>query len=161
MTSGFAQFQPGNTLGRPAIAKNDLTFLGYVDSVDPAFGGGGAALPVMIFPEQSKQFYFAPNTGIEYVGFWDDLWHQAGVALHSASRVVICGYKLNPIDERARELLLEAPKKNAEIIVASGNDTEDIVKEYRKREYMNARSADEVWFEKWVASVPEVVGESR
>ncbi|MGD1101390.1 MAG: hypothetical protein ABSA59_04930, partial [Terriglobia bacterium] len=41
MTSGTSQFQPGNTLGaRPVIGKNELSFLGYADAVDPAFARG-------------------------------------------------------------------------------------------------------------------------
>jgi hypothetical protein len=152
MTSGFSSFQPGNTLGaRPVIGKNELSFLGYADEVDPLFGNGGAALPVMIFPAKSKDFYFAPNTGIEYAGFWDDLWRQAEVALQSSARVVICGYSLNSVDVRASKLLLTAPKKNAEIVIASGGDTERIVKEYREAGYTKAMPADETMFHNWVA----------
>lgn len=151
-TSGTFQFQPGSTLGaRPVIGKNELSFLGYVGAVDPAFGEGGAALPVMIFPARTKDFYFAPNTGIEYVEFWNDLWRQAAVALQSSSRVVICGYSLNTVDERARKLLLSDPKKDAEIVVASGEDTDRIVKEYRDAGYAGAVAADEVFFQEWAA----------
>jgi hypothetical protein len=78
MTYGFSQFQPGATLSpRPVIPKNELSFLGYPGASDPMFPRGGAAMPVMIFPTKSKDFYFAPNTGIEYAGFWDHLWGQA------------------------------------------------------------------------------------
>jgi hypothetical protein len=152
MTSGFSAFQPGHTLGdRPVIAKNELSFLGYTDAVDPRFGRGGAALPVMIFPAQSKDFYFAANTGVEYAGFWNKLWGQAAEALESASRVVICGYSLLEVDERARKLLLSAPKKGAEIVITSGDDTEHIVRDYQNAGYVRAAAADEVFFEKWVA----------
>jgi hypothetical protein len=160
MTSG--SFQRGNTLGvRPVIGKNELTFLGYADEVDPLFGKGGAALPVMIFPAQSKDFYFAPNTGIEYVGFWDELWRQAEVALQASTRVVICGYSLNPVDERARRLLLTAPKKDAEIVIASGVDTERIVKEYREADYTGAIKAEEVMFHEWVARFTNSVHQTQ
>jgi hypothetical protein len=153
LTSGFSTFQPGNTLGaRPAIPKNELSFLGYHDAVDPAFGKGGAALPVMIFPARSKDFYFTASTGNEYAGFWDDLWERAAAAVQSAARVVICGYSLLPVDERARGLLLTAPKKDAEIIVASGVDTERIAIEYRDAGYAKAAPADQVLFQDWVAS---------
>jgi hypothetical protein len=153
MTSGPSTFLPGNTLGpRPVIGKNELSFLGYTDAVDPRFGQGGAALPVMIFPARSKDFYFAASTGSEYVGFWDDLWWQAAEALKSASRVAVCGYSLQPVDERARKHLLNDPKKGAEIIVASGEDTERIVKDFRETGYSKAVAAEEVLFDKWVAS---------
>jgi hypothetical protein len=152
MTSGISSFQRGNTLGtRPAIPRNELSFLGYAHEVDPLFGNGGAALPVMIFPAQSKDFYFAPNTGIEYVEFWDELWRQAEVALQTSTRVVICGYSLNQVDKRARKLLLTAPKKDAEIVIASGDHTKRIVNEYIGAGYGGAMAAKEVMFHEWVA----------
>jgi len=134
------------------IPKNELSFLGYDDAVDPAFGRGGAALPVMIFPARSKDFYFAPNTGIEYEEFWNKLWWQATKALESAARVVICGYSLLSVDERARKHLLNNPKKSAEIVVASGEDTDRILRDYRDAGYAGAVAAEEVFFEKWVAN---------
>jgi hypothetical protein len=153
MTSGFSVFQPGNTLGaRPAIPKNELSFLGYTDAVDPAFGNGGAALPAMIFPARSKDFYFAANTGLEYAAFWDELWGRATAAVQSAVRLVICGYSLLPVDERARKLLLTAPRRDAEIVIASGEDTERIARDYRQAGYARAAAADEVFFQKWVTS---------
>jgi hypothetical protein len=151
VTSGYSQFQLGNTLGdRPVIPKNELSFLGYADAMDPRFTRGGAALPVMIFPARLKDFYFAPNTGFEYVEFWDELWRQAGVALRSAARVVMCGYSLLPADERARKLLLNAPNKDAEIVIASGEDTGRILEEYQKAGYAEAKQAEEVLFQEWV-----------
>jgi len=151
-TSGFFQFEPGRTLeSRPVIAKNELSYLGYSDAIDPRFAGGGAALPVMIFPARTKEFYFAPNTGIEYVEFWDGLWRRADAALRSSARVVMCGYSLNSIDKRACELLLNAPRKSCDVIVASGSDTAQVVKKYRDAGYGGAVAADEVLFQKWVA----------
>lgn len=158
ITSGF--FQPGSTLGmRPVIGRNELSFLGYPNAVDPIFTRGGAALPVMIFPARSKDFYFAANTGVEYAGFWNDLWRQAEVALQSATRVVICGYSLQTVDDRARELLLKLPKKSAEIVVGSGDDTDRIVREYSQRGYTRASAADEPWFMNWVARHTNSVAE--
>lgn len=161
-TSGFFQFEPGRTLeSRPVIAKNELSYLGYHDAVDPRFAGGGAALPVMIFPARSKEFYFAPNTGVEYVEFWDGLWRQADAALRSAGRIVICGYSLNPIDERACKLLLSVPRKDAEIVIASGVDTEKIVGTYREAGYAGAVAADERLFQQWVAKTSSEVAAIR
>lgn len=158
MTSGTSGFQSGNTLGpRPVIGKNELSFLGYSDAVDAAFARGGAAIPVMIFPARSKNFYFAASTGVEYAGFWDELWRQAKAALQMAARVVICGYSLLPVDERARKLLLDAPRKQADIVVASGDDTERIVREYRGAGYSRAIPAEEVLFQKWVTKVSNSV----
>jgi hypothetical protein len=157
MTSGFSA-QPGRTLGdRPVIARNELSFLGYADAIDPKFGKGGAALPVMIFPARKKDFYFAANTGPEYAPFWDGLWCQAKTSLESSARVVVCGYSMLSVDERARDLLLKAPRNNAEIIVAGGNDTDRVVGEYRHAGYTGATPADEVFFEKWVTTSAHVV----
>jgi hypothetical protein len=152
MTSGLSAFRHGNTLGaRPAIPKNELSFLEYADAADPAFGEGGAALPVMIFPARSQEFYFAASTGAEYAGFWNGLWDQATAAVQLAARVVLCGYSLQPVDERARKLLLTAPKSNADIVVASGDDTERIARDYREAGYARVAAADEVFFQRWVA----------
>jgi hypothetical protein len=152
-TSGYFQFEPGNTLGsRPVVPKNELSYLGYPDATDPRFAKGGAAIPVMIFPARSKNFYFAANTGTEYAEFWNDLWRQADSALRSASRVVICGYSLLPVDERACKLLLTCPKKNAEITIASGNDTERIVGAFRDAGYTKTMPGDEVLFRNWVST---------
>ena len=81
---------------------------------------------------------------------WDKLWQQATAALQSADRVVTCGYSLLTVDERARKLLLNVPKKDAEIVIASGNDSVRIVGEYREAGYANVAQADEVVFRKWV-----------
>jgi len=151
--SGFSQIEPGNTFGsRPVIAKDDLGLVACADAVDPGFQRGGGAVPVMIMPTRSKEFFFAANTGIEYVEFWDGLWRQASAALQASDRVVICGYGMLEVDERARELLLNAPKKDAEIVVGSGGRTAQIVGEYRKAGYHRASPATEVMFEKWVDS---------
>ncbi len=156
ITSGPVVFTPGNTLGsRPVIPKNELSFLGYTDVSDPKFGRGGAALPVMIFPARSKNFYSSSNTGVEYADFWNDLWRQAKVALQSSRRIVICGYSLLSIDERARSLLLNSPNKNAEILIASSGDTDRIVTEYRNAGYEKAHAAEDVWFQIWVARFRE------
>jgi hypothetical protein len=57
--------------------------------------------------------------------------------------------------------LLNVPKKNAEIIIASGEDTERIAKEYRGAGYAGAVAADEVVFRTWVASFAGSVAGAR
>jgi hypothetical protein len=154
----FASFQPGGTLSdRPVIAKNELSFLGYADAADPRFERAGAALPVMILPARKKDFYFAVSTGDEYMGFWDALWGQARGALDSTDRIVICGYSLLSVDDRACELLLHPNQRDPEILVASGCDTERIVDDYRRSGFARVRPADEVLFEKWVNAAANVV----
>ncbi len=160
-TSSVSSFQPGNTLSAPVIGSNELSFLGYKDTIDPRFRNGGAALPVMIFPARQKEFYFDVNTGVEYSQFWDGLWCQAAAALRSASRVVICGYSLLDVDERAREMLLSAPKKDAEITVASGDATRRIIEDFRDAGYGRAAAADDVLFRDWVASTINSLAATR
>lgn len=157
-TEGFSSFEPGNTLSSPVIGTNELAFLGYDESVvDTRFRRGGAALPVMIFPAPLKEFYFDVNTGVEYNTFWDRLWDQARNALQNAARVVICGYSLQNIDERAQGLLLRAPKKHADVIVAAGADTQRVVDDYRNAAFSRAAAADELRFEDWVAKMSSAV----
>jgi hypothetical protein len=55
-------------------------------------------------------------------------------------------------DQRARQLLLNVARKDAEVVVASGIDTPNIVKQYGESGYSKAKAADEVLFEKWVDS---------
>lgn len=150
ITSGPFSFEPGSVLsGRPVIGKDEFSFLGYSGLADPAFPGG-AALPVMILPTRSKEFFFAANTGVEYAEFWNTLWGQAEESLRTTEQIVICGYSMPAADERARGLLLHSPKKSAKIEVASGGDTERIAAEYRASGYMRAVPAEEVYFERWV-----------
>jgi hypothetical protein len=66
---------------------------------------------------------------------------------------VVCGYSLLSVDERARKLLLNGPRKDAEIAIASGKDTERIVGDYRAAGYARAAAADEVLFQNWVTSL--------
>ncbi len=150
--SGFSSFQPGNTLSSPVIGSNELSFLGYPDTVDPRFKNGGAALPVMIFPAPVKEFYFDANTGVEYTEFWDRLWQQATDALQTTERVVVCGYSLLPVDQRARDLLLSAPRRDAEVVIASGSDTQRIVDDYLAAGYTKVAAASEALFKNWVAT---------
>ncbi len=142
ISSGPFSIQSGIFGPRPVIGKDDLVALEYPDAVDPEFQNGGAAVPVMIMPTRSKV----------YTEFMDYLWKQAANALEAADRVVICGYGLSSADQRACKLLLGAPKKDAEIVVSSGNDTCRIVREYQKEGYTRAKPADEIMFEKWVDS---------
>jgi hypothetical protein len=133
----------GDVFGpRPVIGKDDLAVLGLPGAVDPEFRNGGAAVPVMIMPTRSKK----------YTGFLDHLWKQAAHELGAADRIAICGYGMLPVDRRACELLLESPKKHAEVVVSSGVGTNGIVARYQEAGYTRAVPAEQVMFEKWVDS---------
>jgi hypothetical protein len=149
----FSAIQSGNVFGlRPVIGRDDLETLVYPDAIDPKFVGDVFAHPVMIMPTRSKEFFFTVDTAAEYTEFWHEVWRQASVALQASDRIVICGYGMSSADQQARKLLLEAPRKDAEIVVASGDDTCRIVREYQEADYTRAKPAEEVMFEKWVDS---------
>ncbi len=136
---------------RPAFCDDDLTALGYTGVIDPLFPReGSAAIPPLILPTNRKKFYFATNLGREWTGFWDRLWRKARQAIHQSDRIVICGYGMQPIDKRGRNLLLSGPLKG-KVEVCSGSQSTRIVKELRAQG-RNARVATQVYFEEWVAA---------
>jgi len=136
---------------RPAIGTRELEFLGYPNSQDEIFVGNQPALPLMIVG-RSKDFSFDTSMGLEYVQFWEGLWQQAKVALTNAARVVICGYSLPATDKAACNLLMNFPRKDAEILVLSGKGrTEEIVSLYKQKDFKNVRPANEIHFEDWVS----------
>lgn len=153
LTVGRIALISGGALGsRPAFPDGDLIALGYPAHVqDPAFPRAGtAAIPPLILPTSRKQFFFESNMGREWQSFWNKLWRAARQAVRSSDRVVICGYGMYPVDRRGCNLLLsgEIPGR---IEVCSGNDSDQIVQQLRDRG-RNARTADQVFFQDWVAS---------
>jgi hypothetical protein len=136
---------------RPAFGKRELDFLGYPDERDPIFPSECTALPAMVLG-RNKEFYFDTNLGAEWVEFWQGLWQQAEAALACAERIVICGYSLPTVDVAACDLLLNAPRRDAEIIVLSGRRrTNEIISEYRGRGFTSIRAADQHTFEERVS----------
>jgi hypothetical protein len=137
--------------GRPLLDCTELKFLGYPGQSDPLFPKDGmAAIPPMILPARCKKFYFDTSLGQKWKEFWDSRWHCAELALNRSGRVVICGYSLPPIDERACQLLL-GTASSAHIEVCCGNDTERIVGQLRGSG-RNALSARQRLFQDWVDS---------
>lgn len=130
-------FVAGLGLGnRPVLFfRPDLEYLGYPDFVDPLCAGQDqfASLPAMILPALPKQFYFQTPFGEEWKPFWDSLWERARRAIERADELAIIGYSMPSIDERARALLLDAPKKSVRLSICCGKTTPDIGKEFRRR----------------------------
>src|SRR5262249_3239997 len=82
LTAGPTFFRSDNIFGiRPVFPSDELQFLGYSDLTDPAFKKPAAAVPVMIMPTRSKEFFFGTNVGQQWEWFWNQLWKQAAVAL--------------------------------------------------------------------------------
>jgi hypothetical protein len=52
--------------------------------------------------------------------------HQAAEPVDRSEKIVLCGYSLLPVDQRARELLLRMPKRQTHVTVVCGSQSERI-----------------------------------
>lgn len=106
VTSGPFAIGRDLSLGRqPKIHPADLEHLGYETPSGQLYRGGGA-FPCLILPARKKEFFYDTSLGNEFTDFWDNLWAQASEALARSTDIVMCGYSLLPVDQRARELIL-------------------------------------------------------
>jgi hypothetical protein len=150
MQSGAFAIGDGGALGNlPCIATDFLKYLGYADMPGTFPGGGG--FPSLILPSQDKLFHFATSFGLEHKSFFDALWAQASAALKRAEKVVLCGYSLQRVDERACDLLLKAPRKSSRIVIVSGSDGTRITNTFRDAGFQNIECYDSGFFETWVS----------
>jgi hypothetical protein len=121
----------GASLGSsPTIHQIDLDFLGCKEFRGRIFPGG-VAFPLLILPYKKKKFGFDTSFGIEFVDFWDSLWSRARDDLKTSDRVVIIGYSLLPVDQRARAMLLEDAPKGARVEIVCGSQSNRIADDYR------------------------------
>jgi hypothetical protein len=138
---------------RPLIGGAELEFLGYV-KVDPEFPGSrSAAIPPLILPTACKRFYHETSFGRKREDFWNQLWAHATLCLNDSERVVLCGYSLPPIDDRACRLLLEGEYPGA-VEVCCGDDTAHIVRQLGESGH-RAQPAGQTLFQDWVKSQTE------
>jgi hypothetical protein len=138
-----------NALGsRPVFVEPDTRFLGY-EEVDPRTPKKFGFVQPLILPTERKKFYFETSLGPQWKDFWDLLWQRASEDLHSSENVVLCGYSMVAIDERAHRLLLEAISPSALIEVCCGGDTQRIVQEFQAVGRM-AHAAESALFSDWV-----------
>lgn len=138
---------------RPVLFDYELKTLGYDHHVDSRLprDRGVAAIDSMILPVHEKQFFFRTSFGDEWTSFWDSLWNNAAAALRTSERIVICGYSVLPIDERACKMILEDKEVTAPFEVCCGSDSEAIVERLRTFG-RDARVSDHPLFADWVAS---------
>ena len=156
MTAGKFSAGGNGSLGQcPCIATDHLKYLGYVDMPGTFPGGGG--FPSLILPGRTKEFYYETSFGPEHEEFFSSLWSQAAAALRCADKVVLCGYSLLPVDQRARDLLLGAPRKESSILVVSGRDGERITQTFKDAGFQNAECHGSSYFETWVESTKTCV----
>jgi hypothetical protein len=147
---------PNGSLGQsPCIATNDLAFLGY-DDMRGNFPGG-AAFYSLVLPGRTKEFYYHTSFGREHEEFFTSLWSQAATALRRADRLVLCGYSLLPVDQRACDLLLGTPRKDAEVVVVSGTQGHRIVGDFRAANFQDVTCYENGYFENWVREVASSV----
>jgi hypothetical protein len=141
---------------RPVLFDYDLKTLGYDHAADTRLPRNQdvAAIDSMILPLHEKQFFFRTSFGDEWTSFWDSLWSSAELALRKSDRIIICGYSLLPIDERACKMLLEDEEVTAPFEVCCGSDSEAIVERLRTFGH-HATVTDHAFFADWVTATAD------
>lgn len=140
----------GSSLGRlPVIHQADLAYLGYQEFAGHTYPGGGA-FPCLILPGRTKDFFYDTSLGREYTEFWDLLWSHATEAVRQSDEIVLCGYSLLPVDERACDLLLQKPRKETHVLIVSGSQSGRIADDYRTAGFRNVGTFKGGRFEDWV-----------
>jgi hypothetical protein len=148
-TGGAFIVDPISSLGNhPVIHRADLQFLGYESFSGHTYQSGGA-FPCLILPGRTKEFFYDTSFGHEFSEFWDFLWSQAAEALNKTDRIVLCGYSLPGADQRARDLLLLGPDKEADVEIICGNQTERIATEFRRAGFRNVATFEGGYFADW------------
>jgi hypothetical protein len=141
---------PPAALGNyPVIHRADLQHLGYADFTGHIFEGGGA-FPCLILPGRKKEFFYDTSFGHEFEEFWELLWSQAVEAVKRSEKIVLCGYSLLSVDQRACDLLLREPPKAAHVSVVSGNQSGRIAHDFKTAGFQSVTVFAGGYFEEWV-----------
>jgi hypothetical protein len=149
--SGWIMSPDGSALGHhPVVHPCDLEYFGYKEFSGHTYTSGGA-FPCLILPGRRKEFCFDTSFGYEYTEFWDSLWSQAAEAFSRSDKIVLCGYSLLPVDQRARDLLLQKPRKETNVSVVCGSQSERIVGDFRTAGFRDVSAFKGGYFEDWVA----------
>jgi hypothetical protein len=148
-TGGAFIVNPVSSMGNhPVIHQADLKFLGYEDFAGHTYESGGA-FPCLILPGRNKEFFYDTSLGHEFISFWDLLWSQAIQAVKRCQKMVICGYSLLPVDQRACDLLLRAPRRETRIEVVSGSQTSRIADDFRAAGFRSVEAFQGGYFHDW------------
>jgi hypothetical protein len=75
---------------------------------------------------------------------------KAAEAVNRSEKIVLCGYSLLPLDQRARELLLIMPKRQTHVTVVCGSQNERIAGDFRRAGLQHVRVFAGGYFEDWV-----------
>lgn len=150
VTSGSFSAASNGSLGEcPCVATDDLKYLGYTEMAGTFPGGAG--FPSLVLPGRNKEFFYGTSFGDEHGSFFDLLWSQAAAALKRAEKIVLCGYSLLAVDQRARDLLLDEPSKRTEIVVVSGDQGTRITNDFQTAGFENVVCYEDGRFETWVS----------
>jgi hypothetical protein len=148
-TGGAFLVNPASSMGNhPVIHRADLKFLGYETFAGHTYQSGGA-FPCLILPGRTKEFFYDTSLGHEFSEFWDSLWSKATEALNKTDRIVVCGYSLPEADQRARDLLLLGPAKEADVEIICGNQTEQIASEFIRAGFISVATFKSGYFADW------------
>jgi hypothetical protein len=137
----------------PVIHQADVERLGYSDLqdfTDHLYQIKSPAIPCLILPDRDKKFSYDTTFGTMFGWFWDHLWEQAITALRQSQRLVVCGYSLLPVDQRACSLLLKEPPKETRITIVSGSQGERIASDFRSAGFQDIHIFESGHFEEWV-----------
>jgi len=151
--TGFSQ-SPPNALGdRPVILPGEFDFFGYPGCRDPLgpVGNRAGAVPAIVMPTSKKRFFSATSSGRELEMFWTSLWESAELALRSAEHIVIIGYGMSAVDERARALLLCSPNRSARVEIFCGGSTDRIAREFLANGFQHVSGVSGQRFEDFLA----------
>jgi hypothetical protein len=150
-TTGPIAVGPSLSMGhRPVIHKADTAYLGYPDFAGHLYPGGGA-IPCLIMPGRTKEFFYDTSFGREFTEFWDGLWSQASDTLKSTDQIVLIGYSLLSVDERACDLILKTPDKSTPVMIVSSEQSERIAADFRDAGFTKISFERNAYFEQWLA----------
>ncbi len=159
-TGGTLIVNPSSSMGNhPVVHENDLKFLGYENFTGHTYKSGGA-FPCLILPGRSKEFFYDTSMGHEFVEFWDHLWSQASEAVRHCDRIVICGYNLLPVDQRACDLILKKPSKTTSIEIICGEQSDRIANDFKNAGFKNVQVFGGKYFSEWV-KLRSVIGRQK
>ena len=150
-TGGSFFVSPGrSSLGEcPVVHQADLNYFGYHDFTRHTYRSGGA-FPCLIMPGRTKRFFYDTSFAHEYVDFWTSLWSQAADAVRRSDQIVVCGYSMLSVDERACELLLREPRKDTHVSIISGSQSERIAAQFNAAGFDDVTADNDGHFEDWV-----------
>lgn len=142
----------GASGGSPVIHLADANYLGYTEFSGRTYSGGGTSMKTLILPGRCKRFYIDTSLGREFEEFWNHLWFQGAEVLKRTDKLILCGYSMPPVDQRARDLLLQAPQKEIQVTIISGKQSEDIAKAFSAAGFQNVEAFNGGYFEQWLQS---------